>query len=395
MVVALIASFAPKADAVVLPCQFSVTSSVKLTADVGSEASPCLFYGLIAAKSNITIDLNGYTIWGQIGDDDPINPEVGVWVPNGASRVVIKNGTMRGWQNSVRIESNNNTVNGVVSAGSEFSSIVLLGNDNTVSNNHVSQGNNGFAATGDRNRFSRNTATLNAKSGFSLAGDRLKIVSNEASGNGEDGFTLTLTRGSVSKNKVSNNGIWGFYIDAQRSTVKGNRAAGSASSGLLVNGVFNKILGNESSGSSFNGIQAECDDCTIFGNSVSGNQERGIIVIGDRTTVQKNVAVDNFVGVTVGGNDIVVADNVAKGNGAYGVLLTAKSLMGGIPSIGVKVLRNRGIGNGFDPGPYGPVTTGVDATDLMVQQLSGSKNIGRGNSDPQECLPTFICSYPN
>src|SRR5262245_45236023 len=81
---------APALAAGGLSCGSTVTTSVKLTANIG----PCLGDGLVVTASNVTVDLGGHTITG--GDRGPgTTPEqVGVRVVN-ASHVTVRHGTVR------------------------------------------------------------------------------------------------------------------------------------------------------------------------------------------------------------------------------------------------------------------------------------------------------------
>src|SRR4051795_3012474 len=77
--------FAQSATASALPCGTVVTTSITLTSDIG----PCDFVdGLVVGASDITIDLNGHTIFGG-----GAFAEVGIDA-TGHNRVTIRNGTV-------------------------------------------------------------------------------------------------------------------------------------------------------------------------------------------------------------------------------------------------------------------------------------------------------------
>ncbi len=83
------------------PCMV-ITQSTKLTRNVG----PCAGHGIVVAANNITLNLNGFTVFGEKKEAE----QVGIYI-EGRNGVTVRNGTVTGFDAGVAIEGGNgNTV---------------------------------------------------------------------------------------------------------------------------------------------------------------------------------------------------------------------------------------------------------------------------------------------
>ncbi len=83
-------------------CGDTIMTNVTLTADL--DCSAHTGDGITFGKKGLTLNLNGYTIWGPDGEDD----YRGVYT-NAKKNVTVKNGTLDGWDTAVSVV---NTVGG-------------------------------------------------------------------------------------------------------------------------------------------------------------------------------------------------------------------------------------------------------------------------------------------
>ena len=130
----------PLASAQAVTCGYTITESLKLTADIG----PCSENGIIIGAYNITLDCNGHTVSGSGSGFG-----TGITIPAGISRVTIKNCEVTGF------------------------------------------GGSGFSVFGSNNVLRGNTAENNGGAGFNIGGvDNISLQDNTATDNGGSGFSL-------------------------------------------------------------------------------------------------------------------------------------------------------------------------------------------------------------
>ncbi|HEX2041488.1 MAG TPA: right-handed parallel beta-helix repeat-containing protein [Acidimicrobiales bacterium] len=102
--------FGEPATANHLDCGSVVTSSVTLDRDLG----PCDGDGLVVQGSNITLNLGGHTLTGNNTANFGVEEQAGIHLI-GASRVTVRNGTVRNFDAGVVIDGGSgNTVTGVL-----------------------------------------------------------------------------------------------------------------------------------------------------------------------------------------------------------------------------------------------------------------------------------------
>lgn len=250
-----------------------------LDADVG----PCA-KGIIIATPNVVFDLNGHKIFGlPSAGDGP-----GIFVV-GMSNVIIRNGTVTGFDNGIYMEEGgHNTVTGMdvhdnigpLNNSGFFSEGIqtFLSDDNLITGNRVVHNGPGagiFIYDGQRNVVSNNQVannnvasedsghhgTVNQDIGIAVIFTERpttgNVVSgNQVSGNGLDG--IQLGRGTsntrVSNNQVTANGF---------GQINNNRVG----DGIAIFGTNNVVDGNVAIQNAHDGIRA-----AVGGN---GNQVRG------------------------------------------------------------------------------------------------------------------------
>lgn len=257
-------------------CGSVVTSSVTLHEDIG----PCPADGLVIAADGVTVDLNGFRIFGTSGPTAAADAGVGV-VVNGASSVVVKNGSVTDFDSGVAI------LNG---ADNEVSGLAIRNNiPSDLASGDFGDGIQIQGATADNNRLLNNTIANNGPfAGISIF-----------AGVSTDKLTGTVIDGNTVKdNKVSSQtgGIrlenWTWNSTISNNTVTGNALEGVA---LFADTQFNTVVGNTINDNGFtsetaihrkgDGIRAfqRTASNTVQDNEVFGNAGNGILISGPLT----------------------------------------------------------------------------------------------------------------
>jgi parallel beta-helix repeat protein len=203
------------------------------------------WHGIKVQANNVTIDLNGYSIYG-------INASGGHGIyMNGRSNVEIRNGTIRNFGgNGIYEESvtgNSHRVINVRVMNNKGYGIYLYGSnhivkDCTVSNNE----NSGIGIHGSGSALTGNTAYANGGTGID-GGIGCTITGNTAYSNGGSGIYASFGS-TVKNNTTSYNQYYGIYLNVY----------------ILVDG--NTALDNNQSGGSYTNISS-CPTCTFGINS--------------------------------------------------------------------------------------------------------------------------------
>ncbi len=257
-------------------CGQTITQSTTLTADLG----PCSNYGLILGADNITLDLNGFRIFGtpNVGD------KAGVWVFQ-RTGTTVKNGTVSDFDGGVVIEGGaRNTVTGISAIGNIGRSGTMYGDGiaiesssfNTISGNRVD--NNGpFSGIGvyslvdsDHPRVSTGPSTNNLIQGNEVVGNSI----------GRDGSTANTDNDGIRIENTFPTG--GPAVDANNQII-GNQISGSGLDGIAIfaRSPANVIRNNQSTQNGlFRSTARRGDGIIVFNFS-------------DRTVIDANLTVGN------------------------------------------------------------------------------------------------------
>ena len=383
-------------------CGDSVGSSIRLGADVGSQANPCAGDGLVITSSNVTLHLNGHTIWGNgDGVDD-----VGVGSSD-RSAVVVKRGTIRGFFRGISMDGG---------LGHRFSGL-------TLANNSI-----GIDMTGDDLGATGNVVTGSAIAGIAFggpnSGGRGIISGNTITASGLVGVQLQdVTRVTVANNTITNSGFAGIagelcgcistisgntistsvaeqgIIIEGKTTVSANSVTKSGTNGIEVLGAPNTVSTVAGNSTSANGTASDADgihivpDGTIVnGNRSWGNTSDGIEIEGNNAVVSRNKTFDNTNdGIAIPGDNPKLTGNRVSGNGVDGVgVIGNNARFSGnnssgngddgfhVIGTGERFIENVAKGNGYPASPG--VGLGINAPGG-----TGRDNIAQGNDDPTQC----------
>ncbi|HWH33730.1 MAG TPA: right-handed parallel beta-helix repeat-containing protein [Acidimicrobiales bacterium] len=281
------------AHTTVLECGAIVTTSIVLGADIG----PCgddlsgetghgvNGHGLVVRGSNITIDLNGYTIFGHGGIEMVAHQAAGIKVDQQDNVTIFSSqpgGTIRDFFHGVWIlGGSGNQVGGLnildnndgPPAGGGNGIVLQNAVNSKVIDNIVdrSGGFGGISIFNDRrvppccpqgaaNNLIRGNTVTNANNragtvGLSIeAGSGHVIEDNTVAGSASDGIRLSTTVSStrVRNNEVRTSGRDGIHLQenlvtgasADRNLVQGNQSGRNTRDGIHVEGEHNRILGN-------------------------------------------------------------------------------------------------------------------------------------------------------
>lgn len=262
-------------------CGQTILVSTVLDSNVG----PCSGTGLIVAASNITLDLNGFTVSG--GPEGEGGPGI---LLDGTTGVTVKNGTVTQFDAGVSIEGGSgNTVTGIRALDNRSSFgdygdgiIMFRSNSNHITNNQVR--NNGpydgiGVLRGAFNVIDSNQITDNNQSTTNTAGVRLENQNLGAAGNFPSNDNV------VTNNVVTNSGTFGIEVFAggSRNQIASNQVFNSALDGIVVFAGSNNNLieGNRLQGNRTNGIRIRAAQGSFPGPT--GNQILRNVSFGNAT----------------------------------------------------------------------------------------------------------------
>jgi nitrous oxidase accessory protein NosD len=154
----------------------------------------------------------------------------------------------------------------------------------------------------------------------------------------------------------SNYGIWavgGESVSISSSVTSGN------GTGVFIQQATPSVKSLNSSGNTFEGLQIQGQGLKVASSTISGNGRNGINASGDFGSIKSTVV---------------------SGNGAIGISYFFQAEA-------VQLKGNKVWGNGFAPSDLAGLGISVQYT--TVPPIG--KNTVRGNDDPAECSPVFIC----
>jgi Right handed beta helix region len=250
--VALPAGVALAAPAEGLSCGATVTTNVRLSADLVDCAGP----GLVIGASGIDVDLAGHTI-------DGTGANAGIFNPDGHDALTIRGGTIQEFGQGIdllesrgsridrlrvtanavgivvmrgdhvrveRVEADANTFSGIEVLFSEYVTV-----ERSTVTGHPFGGIRDHASFGSR--YDRNVVTGNAFFGVEvLQTDRAVLSRNEVSRNEFDGIRLGFwaTGFTLERNVTSHNGTDGLVIEEAGNTVARHEAVENGGRGIVV-----------------------------------------------------------------------------------------------------------------------------------------------------------------
>lgn len=285
-------------------------------------------HGIEIAQTAVTLDLNGFTMFGAPGTLDGINVS-GATLPD----IVIRNGTLQSWRNdgvdasnSFNVRVSNVKVTLCVQAGikvghaaavtdcsvSLCASGIKAGNECILERCHATQSLSGDGFDiGSFSVLSMCVASRGSGIGFDVGASCLirGCVANE---NGVSGFSTSDS--SIVECLAQANGSHGFSDVAsiiERCESRSNGASGFNLLSTIIRGCL-------ASANTQHGIVAT-NTCIVTGNlcgiNGTGGIGAGIRVVEARNRIEDNVCTNNDVGIDCIGFDTFLARNLCKDNG--------------------------------------------------------------------------------
>lgn len=309
-------------------------------------------HGIIVASSNVTIDLNGFRLFGDAASWD------GIINATSVNAVTVRNGTVSGWNNGVNlgnvsagegcevhsVNARGNRLAGVrvgligrvtsVTAVQNVADGIVVG-DGSIVESCASRLNSGFGIVGGSHMRIENTSVLSCVAGGISVGDAANISDCVVSLNGGTGVAAGSGT-SVSNCTARQNNGTGFLLGSV-STVTGSTAVrctgdgfevGSGSSVSDSSSRENTVAGffinagttisrcsaqlNQS-----HGIEGSADNL-ILANACDSNGATGtgsgIEVFSDGNRIEGNNCTDNDVGIQVTGTKSIILRNTCSNN---------------------------------------------------------------------------------
>lgn len=268
-------------QSITLPYTITQSGSYVLTSNLTGVSGSG---GIIIAVSNVTLDLNGFTLQGVAGSLDGIGPDGSFH-----RDVVIKNGIVKDWGGS-----------GITSFnfGLPFSSEWLY------------------------TRIENITVSSNGGSGI-FGGLGAIIKRCNAHDNGLDGITQGNLAGLIIDCVANNNGGNGFGI-ADTTTVINCSAANNQHHGLEGGTSGATIIACTFSDNEIGGMRL-CQSTTVRDCTIHSNSGYGILVFGTGNIVGNSITHNSGDGIMGGniapeGNNRIEGNNIAL-NGGFGINL--------------------------------------------------------------------------
>ncbi|MBI5765333.1 MAG: right-handed parallel beta-helix repeat-containing protein [Planctomycetes bacterium] len=314
-----------------LPYTISQSGSYVLMGEINAASFPGGPDGIVITASNVTLDLNGFTLIGEAGSGS------GISVPDNINNLRITNGTIRDWGGS--------GVDAGDATNSQYSNLCAVNN-----------GANGLRF-GNHCTVSDCIASFNATTGiftgyFCTLSHCVSVYNGEGATVGH-GF-LVFSSSTVSECVAYSNGSGsggGHGIFAGGSTIThcyvGGNGSGSATENDGINASASAlVIECNASGNRGDGIEVS-NQCTVRGNNCIANglngdgagihvnnsfnriednnvttQDRGIDVDGANNLIIRNSATGNTVNYSIVANNkvgvIVAAPNSGAINGSSG-----------------------------------------------------------------------------
>jgi parallel beta-helix repeat protein len=181
------------------PFTIGTSGSYRLT---GNLTVPGNKDGIAITASNVTIDLNGFSISGPgVGSGNGISSGVS------SANITVENGTVTGFQRGIEFSGNNDIVKSV-HADSNSSAGILTANNAVIEGCTANSNSDDGIICGKDCAISGNTANNNGITGISVAGPGAAglILHNNISGNTSDGIFANDATTGYGENVLNGNG---------------------------------------------------------------------------------------------------------------------------------------------------------------------------------------------
>ena len=274
----------------------------------------CSGRGISVEANNVTIDLNGYVLWGS-----GTGTYSGIYM-NGCTNVEIRNGTIcnfayHGIYEADSVNGGDHRIINVRAIVNKQRGINLVCKGNLVKDCIVS----GNLGTGmyvyESSNIIGNIVIGNGGAGI-YAVSSCTLQNNTCSDNGDKG--IYADNGStVIGNTCRNNAGHGIHA-SYGTTVISNTASENDENGIRSSGssmIINNMVMNNNQSSAVDGAGIFVwTDCTVRGNSLKGNLQQNIYTWGGDNVIENNTVLDSTYGIYFNSTGCFYANNRASGN---------------------------------------------------------------------------------
>ena len=221
--------------------------------------------------------------------------------------------------------------------------------------------------------------------GFTIRGDRGDF--GILVGEGED--DVTVTNGVVRNFETGIRGVGILGLNgADRFSVVNVVVSGNAQDGIWIVGESDSVTSSTAAGNFSIGVDlgegrgARVDSTVATGNGLAG------IAVGDEGQVTSSIASGNGgIGIGAFADSVSIGFSTASGNGFSGGPGSAGISVRGD---GASIEGNRADGNGLEAGLDSDLQGfGIQVDNYTIPPVG--TNSARGNDDPAECSPAFLC----
>lgn len=287
--------------------------------------------GIEIATDGVTIDLNGFTLFGTVGSLD------GIYAPSGRHTLTIRNGLVRGWAQDgidatgvtevtltdVRSEANGSR--GVIAGGrSTLTRVGAINNSSTgillstycMLENCIASGNYEGIDIGAHSMARGCIAADNTGDGFHSTGSGGHFVNCSAHSNDGDGFNVS-TEARI-EDCVSDINVGHGFVVNFNSVLIGNHASRNGSGAAVAAGIYIPAgvtrvrIENNTCVSNDYGIKVDAASNLIVGNRCSINTTNYEIIAGNRVGAVITLATSPAISGNSGGSAVGSADGISN-----------------------------------------------------------------------------------
>jgi len=224
--------------------------------------------GITIAASDVTLDLNGFTLHGA-----GVGLGEGIQVVYSVQNLVIRNGVVDAWEgNAVDAYTAYNSQFDFLRFGSSYGGLVT--GSNCVVSRCIAGGNSNIGIeVGASSVVKDCIANANNGDGIYGNGDNCVIEECMANANGRYGIAPNYTNCIVRNCTANLNGATGLYVPGSCNQIIGNTCNGNRSYGILIAGTQNRVDDNNVGNNVSYGI---ADDPPNRDNFITRNSSPGI-----------------------------------------------------------------------------------------------------------------------